>query len=241
MSLEVITSRNNAKIKEAFSYKDGKGPYFLVEGYHLVEMAIKHGYAKTVFSVKPYKCDVQEYLVSEEVIDKLAFSTSPEGIVALCAKKEMKDISSKRVMILDGLQDPGNVGTIIRGALAFSFFDVAMSADVASPYSSKAISASQGAIFGVNIVKAPSLSELIKKLKEDGYLVVGTSLKNAVPLSTSNIDKERKIAFIVGNEGKGVREENLALTDMNIRIEMDNIDSLNVAMASSILMYEYRL
>ncbi len=241
MKYELISSRSNPKIKEAASYKDGKGEYFLVEGFHLVEMALESSSILTIFSEKPYKCDAKQYLVSHEVIEKLSSVVSSEGIIALCRKKEAKEVSSDRVMILDGVQDPGNVGTIVRGALAFGFSDLIVSADTASIYGSKAIASSQGALFKTNIIKSPSLPESIKELQRRGYLVIGTSLRNAVPLQEAKIAKSKKIAIVVGNEGKGVREDTLKATDMNVRIEMGGIDSLNVAMASSILMYEYRL
>lgn len=241
MNIETIVSRANPKIKEAVSYKDGKGAYFLVDGFHLAEMAIEAKEAIALFVRKPYKADIKQYLVSEEVMDKLSSVVTSEGIVAICKKKEPHEIVSHRVMILDGIQDPGNVGTIMRGALAFGFRDLIMSEDTASIYGSKAISSSQGAIFKTNAIKSTSLVHSIEELKSKGYIVLGTSLQNAIPLEEAKIDTNRKIAIVVGNEGRGVREATLKATDMNLRIEMSEIDSLNVAMAASILMYKYRL
>ncbi len=240
MNIETITSRANPKIKEAASFKDGKGVYFLVEGFHEVSMALHFGLAVSVFSLKPYPCSIKQYIVNESVLAKLTNTRSPEGIVALCKKKEEKPLSSSRVMILDGVQDPGNVGTILRGSLAFGFHDVILGEKCASVYSDKALMASQGAIFGLNIVKSDSLASIIESLKKANYTIIGTSLNNALPLSNLKEQKLDKIAIIVGNEGKGVREEILRLTHQNVRIEMEGIDSLNVAMAASILMYEYR-
>lgn len=240
MNIETITSRANPKIKEAASFKDGKGAYFLVEGFHEVSMALHFGLAVSVFSLKPYPCAAKQYIVNESVLAKLTNTRSPEGIVALCKKKEEKPLLSPRVMILDGVQDPGNLGTILRGSLAFGFRDVILGEKCASAYSDKALMASQGAIFGLNIVKSGSLVSMIESLKNADYTLIGTSLKNALPLSELKKQKFDKIAIIVGNEGKGVREEILRLTHQNVRIEMEGIDSLNVAMAASIIMYEYR-
>lgn len=237
---EFIASRNNNKIKEAASYKDGKGDYFLVEGFHLVEMALATKAAIAVFSLKDYPCEVPHYYVNEAVLDKLTSTRCPEGIVALCKKNKEKPISSKRVLLLDAVSDPGNIGTLCRSALAFGFFDVVFGLGSSSPFNGKALMASQGSVFGVNLIKSKDLKENIISLKKEGYSVLGTSLGRSVPLSEAKVGSEDKIALILGNEGKGVKEELLALTSSNIRIEMAHIDSLNVAMAGSILMYHYR-
>ncbi len=240
MNIETITSRANPKIKEAASFKDGKGAFFLVEGFHQVEMAVHFGLAICVFSLKPYDTSIKQYIVNESVLAKLTNTRSPEGIVALCKKKEEKPFSSSRIMMLDGVQDPGNVGTILRGALAFGFHDVILGEKCASAYSDKALMAGQGAIFGLNIHKSDSLASSINALQKANYEIIGTSLESSLPLSRLKEQKFDKIAIVVGNEGQGVRKEILQLVNQNVRIEMEGIDSLNVAMAASILMYEYR-
>lgn len=237
---EIITSRNNPKIKEAASYIGGKGDYFLVEGFHMVEMALLHESVLAIFSLKPYTDKVKNYLVNESVLDKLTSSKTPEGIVALCKKKDEKSLSSARVLILDGVADPGNVGTLCRSALAFGFNDIILGERCASIYNEKTLMASQGAVFALNLVKTNDLVSYIKKLRKEEYKIFGTSLSSSYPLSEAHKNVS-KMAIILGNEGKGVRKEVLAETDCNLRIEMENIDSLNVAMAGSILMYEYRL
>ncbi len=239
MNYEIITSRNNQKIKDAASYKDGKGDYFLVEGFHMVEMAITNNLAIAIFTIKEYRSSVKTYLVNEAVLDKLASTRCPEGIVALCQKKKEEKITSKRVLLLDGLADPGNVGTITRSALAFGFLDVVLGPNVVSLYNNKALMASQGAYFKLNIIKSKDLRETISDLKKDNYQVFGTSLKSSSPLEEVNNSID-KMAIILGNEGKGVSEEVLSITDSNIRIEMGNIDSLNVAMAGAIAMHHFR-
>ena len=239
MNYEVITSRNNQKIKDAASYKDGKRDYFLVEGFHMVEMAVTNNLAIAIFTTKEYRSSVKTYLVNEAVLDKLTSSRCPEGIAALCRKKKEEKITSKRVLLLDGLADPGNVGTITRSALAFGFLDIVLGPNVVSLYNSKALMASQGAYFKLNIIKSKDLCKTILDLKKENYQVFGTSLKSSSPLEEvdNSIDK---MALILGNEGKGVSEEVLSVTDSNLRIEMDNIDSLNVAMAGAIAMHHFR-
>ena len=152
--------------------------------------------------------------------------------------KEEKPFSDV-IVYLDELQDPGNVGTILRTCLAFGYQDVFLSKGCASAYSSKTLSSSQGAIFKHNI-KEGNLSpeEDILSLKEKGYKILATDLKSSDPLKELNIEKP--YALILGNEGKGVNPKILSLADKKVRIEMDGIDSLNVGVAAGILLYELK-
>jgi len=235
---DFITSRMNSKVKAASLLKSGVNKLFLVEGFHNVEMALKQGAIKEVFSLKEMpNIDVPLHVVTKEIIDKLSSVQNPEGIVAVCEKKEGKPFSSDRLLYLDLIQDPGNVGTLLRTALSFGFHDVLLSKNSCDPYNSKVLLASQGAIFALNVKTSivPS-SEDIKSLKAQGYLLLGTSLDHSVPFEGFKVPKG-KICLILGNEGKGVEKEVLALTDQNITITMSGIDSLNVGVAGGILMH----
>lgn len=237
---EFITSKDNKKVKEALSYQDGKGDFFLVEGFHMVEMAIKNKLAIRIFSLKEYPHGSEEfYLTNENIIKKLSSSKNPEGIVALCKKKETKQFSNKTIIYIDEVQDPGNVGTILRSSLAFGYNDVFISKGSASLYSSKTLQASQGAIFSLNVKegKEEPIND-IKKLKEEGYEIISTDLKSSFPLKELKIDKPH--VLVLGNEGKGVNPEIIAISDKKVRIEMDGIDSLNVGVAAGILLYELK-
>ena len=236
MKYEIITSKDNKKIKELAAFSP-KSDFFIAEGFHLVEMALETDSAEAIFSLKEYESNVTTYLVNEEVMKKISFTMNPEGILAKCPKKNPKPISSNKILILDGVSDPGNVGTLIRTALSFGYFDIALSRGSVDPYNPKCVQASQGAIFKTNIIKGID-SSFLKELKKQGYKVIGTSLKSSISLSS--INKEEKIAIILGNEARGISEafEKDAVT--NVKIEMDNIDSLNVAIAGGIIMYELR-
>lgn len=237
---EIITSKDNKKVKEAFSYQDGKGDFFLVEGFHMVEMAIENKLATRIFSLKDYPHNGEEfYLANEAIIKKLSSSKNPEGIVALCRKKETKPFSSEAIIYIDEVQDPGNVGTILRSSLAFGYKDVFISRGSASLYSSKTLQSSQGAIFSLNIKegKEEPLND-IKKLKEEGYEIISTDLKSSYPLKELKINKP--YVLVLGNEGKGVNPGILSISDRKVRIEMDGIDSLNVGVAAGILLYELK-
>ncbi len=237
---EFLSSKDNKKIKETLSYQDGKDDFFLVEGFHMVEMALENASAGKIFSLKEYPHgDVEFYLTNEAIIKRLSSSKTPEGIVALCKKKKEEKLFSDVIVYLDELQDPGNVGTILRTCLAFGYQDVFLSKGCASAYSSKTLSSSQGAIFKLNI-KEGNLSpeEDILSLKEKGYKILATDLKSSDPLKELSIEKP--YALILGNEGRGVNPKILSLADKKVRIEMDGIDSLNVGVAAGILLYELK-
>ena len=142
-----------------------------------------------------------------------------------------KDLGNK-VLYLDDIQDPGNLGTIIRTALAFSFKDIILSSHCCSIYNPKVIAASQGAIFFINFING-NIDNLIE-LKEKGYQIVVTNLRNSVSLSS--YQPENKQIIVLGNEGKGVCEEIINLASINVRINIKNIDSLNVGIAAGIMM-----
>lgn len=237
---EFLSSKDNKKIKETLSYQDGKDDFFLVEGFHMVEMALENASAVRIFSLKEYPHgDVEFYLTNEAIIKRLSSSKTPEGIVALCKKKKEEKPFSDIIVYLDELQDPGNVGTILRTCLAFGYQDVFLSKGCASAYSSKTLSSSQGAIFKLNIKEGTLLPEEdILSLKEKGYKILATDLKSSYPLKELSIEKP--YALILGNEGKGVNPKILSLADKKVRIEMDGIDSLNVGVAAGILLYELK-
>lgn len=235
---EFLSSKDNKKIKEALSYQDGKGDFFLVEGFHMVDMALESKQAVRIFSLKEYPhADAEFYLTNESVIKKLSSSKTPEGIVALCKKKKEEGPFSDVVIYLDEIQDPGNVGTILRTSLAFGYKDVFLSKGTASAYSSKTLSSSQGAIFKLNVQegKLPP-EEDISFFKKQGYQILSTDLKSSYPLRELSISKP--YVLVLGNEGRGVSPKILALSDKKVRIEMSGIDSLNVGVAAGILLYE---
>lgn len=234
MKRETISSKENPKIKFAAEQKEAKGEYFLSEGFHLAEMAVEANCAVSIFSLKPYPSPCDNYLVNEAIIKKLASSKNPEGIITLSKKLMAKPFSSKRILYLDEVSDPGNLGTLLRTALAFGYHDVILRKG-ASPFKAKAVAASQGAIYSLNVIEAEDLS-LLEELKKRGYRLIGTDLKSSIPLRS--VQKAEKIVLILGNEARGVSKEVLEKADQNIRIEMDDIDSLNVAIAGAIAMYE---
>lgn len=230
----MISSTQNERIKEYAKLNEKKyrdeTNLFVIEGIHLVEEAKKYGKIKEILTTNP---NIEGTLVSVEVMKKITNQKSVVEVCAICEKLNKKEITNK-VLILDNIQDPGNIGTLIRTAVSFNFNTIVME-NCADIYSSKVIRATQGAIFKLNIINA-KIDTFISSL--DGYKIYGTSLKNGVPLK--EIKKSDKLAIILGNEGNGVRDEILDMTDKNIFIEIENMESLNVGIAGGIIMYELK-
>ena len=229
----MITSLANEKIKEVAKlnqkkYRDKTGR-FLIEGRHLVDEARRLGLLDVAFSL-----DEEEVQISDLVMRKI---TNTDSIVSICgvARRKAPGDYGNRILILDGIQDPGNMGTLIRSAVSFGFMTILIGKNSVDPYSPKVVRSTQGAIFQCDLFFVDVLSE-VRKLKESSYFVYGTALINGVPLK--EVKKRDKIAIILGNEGNGIQEDILAGTDCNIFIEMKNMESLNVSVAGSIIMYE---
>ena len=160
------------------------------------------------------------------MIKSISSLDTPYKTIGVCKKKEEKEINGN-VLILDGLQDPGNLGTIIRSAVAFNVDTIILSKDTVDLYNPKVVRSTQGMNFHINIIRR-DLENEIKALKEKGYIVYSTDVING------------KYAIIMGNEGNGVRENIKNLSDEKLYIKMNNdCESLNVGVATSIILYEF--
>ena len=239
-----ISSKQNTKIKEIGklisdnSYRKERNE-FVIEGFHLLEMALEDNLVKAIFSLEPIKNideKITNYIVSEDILKKISTQKNPQGVVAICSMRKEKEISHNNVLYLDGVSDPGNLGTLLRTALAFSFKDVILSKGSVSLYNEKTISSSQGAIFRLNIISGDEQNLI--NLKEKGYKILATEIKGSVELK--NIKKSDKQVLILGNEAHGVNEKILNLADERIRIDINEIESLNVAICGAIMMHYLR-
>ncbi len=241
----MITSVQNETIKELLKYHQAKyrnsDKKYLVEGWHLVEEAYRKGVVDmiiTTVTVVDKFIGVKILEVSKNVLNKLAFTSTPQPIMALC---KVVDISidynkMKKLVILDGLQDPGNVGTIIRTSLAFGYDAVILSDDSVDLYNDKCIRATQGSLFHIPCLRG-DIIEVITKIREYGGFVLATSLHNARELNEYNQDN---VSLVFGNEGKGVKESTMAVCNGSVYIDMSGIDSLNVAIAAGIALYYFK-
>ena len=233
---ETITSKANPRVKELCATRDHPSPSsFLIEGKHMVDMAFERGLLDQVIASVPVDYPGVDVLsVSREVLEKIAPSKTPSGILGIAhAGQEKKEGD---YLLLDRVQDPGNVGTLLRSALSFGFKRIYVLPGTASPFSSKALASSQGAIFGLDIRLCKEGPSTLMSLSEKGVTVLGTSLRNAIPISSYRRG-EGDIALLLGNEGRGVSEELLGLCSKNLYIEMKEMESLNVGVAGGIAMY----
>lgn len=234
-----ITSLNNDKVKywvklQDKKFRDEEG-LFIVEGDHLVNEAIKNGLAKEIITLNDFTNFITTYKVTEEIMKKISKQKSISSIAAVCFKIKEKEIGSK-VICLDNIQDPGNLGTIIRSAVAFNIDTIILNDKSVDLYNDKVIRSCEGMLFNVNVIRT-NLVETLKTLKENGYKVIGTSVKNNNLLKS--VETTDKYAIILGNEGNGMSKEIDELCDDYIYIKMnESCESLNVAVASSIIMYE---
>ena len=237
-----ITSLNNDKVKELIKLKDRKERKktntFLVEGEHLVEEAFKKGLLKELILLKglDYHLDVPITYVTREIINKITNLNNSPNIIGVCAYPENNNLEGKKYMLLDNIQDPGNLGTIIRSAKAFNVDTIVISKDSVDPYNSKVLRATEGIIFHINIV-IDDLETIINELKGNNIPIYGTRVTGGE--STYRIGKEEKYAVIMGSEGQGVKEKFLSCCDKYLYIPMNKeVESLNVGVATSIILYE---
>lgn len=230
MKIESLTNNKVKtwnKLKEK-KYRDETG-LFLIEGDHLIKEALKRDLVvSTIGLTSDY-----DYEVTSEILKKLSCQKSGTNEIAIVKKIEEKEITGDNVVILDGIQDPGNLGTIIRSAVAFNIGTLILSQDCVDLYNDKVIRSSEGMIFNINIVRK-NLKEIIPEIKLRGYTVYAATVDG-----DKTFDKDKKIAFIIGNEGNGIKKEILELCDKSITIKMnENCESLNAGVSASILMYE---
>ena len=186
---------------------------FIVEGEHLVQEAEKNELLEKIIVVDgyEYKSKIETIVVSEDVMKKVSLLDTPSKVIGLCKMKDEKEIGEK-VVILDDIQDPGNLGTIIRSSLAFNIDTIVLSLNTVDLYNPKVIRATQGMLFNINIIR----KDLVDVIKD-----------------------KIKYALVVGNEGNGVRDNISLLADTRINININKkVESLNVGVATSIILYE---
>ncbi len=237
----MITSLDNKTVKNLtkLHQKKYREDCFLV----LDEECLKEAYRKNQLQQLVYIDELpfpfdNVLQVSPEVMRKISRNDS-QRYLGVSKMIEEKDEYGKRIVLLDELQDPLNIGRIMEAALLFGFDSLILSSNCADIYNEKCLSNSRGAIYSLNLCHR-NLSSEIKKLQQNGYKVYATGLRNETRLF-HEIETSDKMAFVLGNEGSGVREEIMDLCDEIVKIDMRNIDSLNVAMAASIIMYHFSI
>lgn len=249
--MKYIHSAKNPQVKEwkkRLTKKEReKTGTFLVEGFHLVEEAFKAEAIIDIIISEDTELPAWDYgdtsitTVTKDIIEQLTETETPQGIVALCKQLTHDAIihSGKTFMVMDQVQDPGNLGTIIRTADACGVDAVIIGDGTVDIYNPKVVRSAQGSHFHLPILKVNLLS-FMEEIKEKGIPVYGTSLENGKDYREIQ-PSDKGFCLIVGNEGRGVRKEILAETDTNLYIPIfGKSESLNVAVAAGILMYHLK-
>ena len=251
--MKIIESAKNPKVKQWKKLQKKKEreatKTFLIEGFHLVEEALKidNLVEDIIISDKEtmpsdWKTDyVNLYSVPNDVLKAISETETPQGVIAICKMQDDLEVNvstNSKILMLDHVQDPGNVGTMIRTAEAAGIDLIVLGDGCADIYNGKVIRSTQGAMFHLPIVQG-SLNEWVEKCKSKQIPVFGTALENGV--SYTEVDPPKSFALIVGNEGKGMAKELLSQTDQNLYIPIyGKSESLNVGIAAGILMYYLR-
>lgn len=241
----LITSLDNERVKKYRKLREKKYRdrlnLFLVEGWHLVLEAYRAGLVEEVILTEEVACelDVPKIYVTQEIIKKITELDTPVPILALCHKVENDPQKiGQRILMLDGIQDPGNLGTILRSAKAFHVDTVILGTKTVDLYNAKVLRATQGMLFHLHVIEG-DLVELIPKIKKQGIPIYGTKVESGEDVRKLETSAKTQYALVMGNEGNGVTEEVLSLCDHYLYIQMDSeVESLNVAVATSILLYE---
>ena len=245
---ERISSRKNPllqQVKKLLSSRSErrKQGLFVADGTKLLEEAVKHWPGlQTVILADGVEAQVPEGVrvvrVPEEIMEYISPMEAPQGALFLGRLPERAEfVPQKGMLILDGVQDPGNIGTILRTADAMDV-PVVLLDGCADPWSWKVIRSTMGAVFRVPVVQA-SWEEVLEKCRESGIPIGVTALSDrAVDIRSANLSQ---MALVIGSEGRGVRKEVLENADQELIIPMNpHCESLNAAIAAAIVMWEIR-
>ncbi|OIJ13893.1 RNA methyltransferase [Anaerobacillus alkalilacustris] len=252
--MERIESVKNIKIKTVKKLHTRKGREklgsFLIEGEHLVEEALNSNviineiFIEENFTI-PSNWELSNipiYIVNDKIMKEICDTQTPQGIVAVCellGRKPLTIVKNGLYLLIDQVQDPGNLGTIIRTADCAGLSGVILGSGTVDMYNSKVIRSTQGSLFHLPIVRG-ELTEWVKKLKSEKIPVYGTAL-NEKAKEYKTVSSPESFALIVGNEGNGLSKELLQVTDENLFIPIyGEAESLNVSIATGILLYHLR-
>ena len=256
--MQTITSKDNELIKHIRKLKDKKyrdeSNEYVVEGVKLVEEAVKEN-AKIkqiivcedttrtyeipthiMLEIAKYEC----ISVSDKIFNIITQVTNPQGIMAIIEKNAQDaqiDYSQDIIVVLDDVQDPGNLGTILRTVDSIGLNQIIVSKGTADAFNSKVVRSTMGAIFRIKIIEVENLAQAIKEMRKHHFKLMVTSLQTEN--SIYDIDFNKKI-IVIGNEANGVSKEIQDMADEKAKIPMlGRTESLNASVAAGVVMYEY--
>ena len=238
----MITSLENKEIKKYLKLKKKKyrdlEKLFLVEGEHLIKEAEKsNSLVKGILTEdKELETNKEILYVTQEIMKKLSNLDTPPEMIGVCKINDNNKVGGNIILALDDIQDPGNLGTIIRSAVAFNIKTILLSENTVDLYNPKVLRSTQGLLFYTNVIRC-DLEKELKKLKEEQYSIYVTNVEEGKEINKMNVAE--KLVLVMGNEGNGVSSNIKSLKDENIYIKTNNlVESLNVGVATSILLYE---
>ena len=232
----MISSLTNKKVKELTKLNQAKyrKDRYILRDRDMIDIAISRGLCELLVTLEDIEAKVPVMAVTKEVMAKISQDSSE--LLAIC-KKEERSVISKKVILLDDLADPQNIGTIIASAYSFGFGGVYLSANCADIYHPKCLKAAGPAFYDMPCIYT-NLDELILNLQAKGIKVLATGLHDeTVDLYDCPIFEE--VAIIMGSEARGIKDKYYTMTDGVIKIPMANIDSLNVAIATGIILEHF--
>ena len=252
-----LTGLQNPQVKAAADLKQKKyrtkSGLFLAEGLRTVEEAIAAKQVESIFYT-PIEDErtrsaleiaaaqgIKLFCVTEAVMKKISDTETPQGIIAVCNMTHLNLeellLSGRMLLVLDRVQDPGNIGTMLRTADAAGVGGVVLLSGSADAYGPKTVRASMGSLFHLPVLQGVTEENFVTTAKDLGYELLVTALEGAVSLYKA--DLKGRIAFVMGNEANGVSESLLAVADKKVFIPMQGrAESLNVAMAAGVIMFE---
>lgn len=245
--METISSMKNPKVAAWRSLKEKKGreaqQAFLVEGTRMVRESLASSFTVSAVLLRedfvpdfPLPENVRTFLLPEHVFQSVCDTKTPQGIAAVLSLRT-REAAGPRLLALDGVQDPGNVGTIIRTADAAGFDGVLFSPECADLFSPKVLRSTMGSVFRLGFSFPSSLPEALEQLKKDGYSVLSSQLDGDPFYERKNVSSS--FVLVIGNEGNGVSDAVKKTATHRLRLPMNGgAESLNAAVAAGIMMYD---
>ena len=253
--METITSRENAKIKYACAVRDSEKQraadgLFFAEGPKLCLELAKSCTPRAMYATAAALAKTPELAqfdpaeIAPHVAEKLSGTKSNQGVFALfetpVPPADTLD-TARRILMLEGVQDPGNVGTLLRSAAAFGFDGVILSEGCAGVYAPKTLRASMGAAVRIPVIETGAMQQAIALLREKGITCLAAALYQSQPLSAAKAGYPGGVCVVIGSEGQGLTDETIAACNSTVRIPMtDRVESLNAGIAGSILLWHFR-
>ena len=250
LKMKHITSRQNDIIKRIKYLQTKKGrdelSLFVIEGEKLVKeandlMMIKMLLLSSSFAEKYNDYDIENTItVRDDVFSYLSDMKTTQGILAVVKKEHRIPDDICFEVFAQDLQDPGNLGTLIRTSESFGVDLVCLTAKCADPYSVKAVRASMGSVLRMPVITADDTLAYINKKKEQGFVII-TGHLHGDDISGMELDKSKKVMFVAGNESRGASDEISALSDMLVKIPVyGSNESLNASVAAGIILFEIK-